>query len=188
MVSRSPFEGLSIRQSQRQETKSRVLSYDAVDINDVAAAPIQTGISAVAQGISQNQRIGNSIRLTGFYSKFVVASADSSNIIRFILYFPRNPADTLAGTDIHTLIDQDKFNVIYDRYHVVGTSGGPGVKGFTIARNFHRGVRKGIEVKFHGVNNTDYASAPLRMYIVSDSAAVPHPKLSGNLRLYFKDA
>jgi hypothetical protein len=26
------------------------------------------------------------------------------------------------------------------------------------------------------------------MHIVSDSAAVPHPKLSGNLRLYFKDA
>ena len=173
--------------AKMSETKSRLLSYDAQSVTNFLS-PISTALTAVEQGDTQNKRDGNQIMVTGFYSKWVLAGADNTNIIRMILYWPKDPNGDLANdsVDIHTLIDQDKYNVIYDRYHTVGSQG-PSIKTWTVARNFHKGARNGIRCVFRGTGQTDYGSSPLRMLIFSDSDAASHPTLSGNLRLYYKD-
>lgn len=172
--------------SANQETKQRDLSWDAIGIQDAGRTPLNAVINDLAQGDTQNTRDGNQVRITGFYGKFVVTGADSTNIVRFILYIPKDQSDSLSGIDIHSLIDQDSFTVLYDRT-ITTTSGGVNQKVFTVAKNFHRGSRKGLLTQFYGTGSQDFVKNPIRMYVVSDSLAVTDPSLTGHLRTYFKD-
>ena len=126
--------------SSNQETKQRDLTWDAVSIQDVGRSPIDGTLNDLSQGDTQNSRDGNQVHITGIYGKFVVTGADTTNIVRYILYIPKDPSDTLTGMsiDIHHLIDQDRFTILYDR-NITTTSGGVNQKVFTVAKNFHRG-------------------------------------------------
>lgn len=172
--------------SANQETKQRDLSWDAVSIQDAGRSPITAVINDLAQGDTQNTRDGNQVRITGLYGKFVVTGADSTNIVRFIMYIPKDQTDALSSVDIHTLIDQDSYTVLYDRT-ITTTSGGVNQKVFTVAKNFHRGSRKGLLTQYYGTGSTDFVKNPIKLYVVSDSLAVSDPSLTGHLRTYFKD-
>lgn len=170
-----------------QETKSVLASWNEVTIDPVTGTLITQNLSACSQGDTQNTRTGNSITVTGLYGKFAVVGADSTNVVRVIVYMPHDPDYVMSGIDIHSFVDQDRMTVLYDKYITVSTNG-PGIKPFTIARKFNRGRRSGIHCKFDGTTATDLAKNPLKMYVVSDSVATPDPTLTGNIRCYFKDA
>jgi hypothetical protein len=138
--------------------------------------------------LTQNDRVGNLIKATGIYGKFVVTAGDTSNIVRVIFYIPKSATDTLSGVSVQSLIDLDLYTILSDKYYAIGTNGGPNQRAFTIRMNFHRGFRTGIPVTFTGAGSTTYAKNPIRMYVVSNSGASPHPTWSGNLRFFYKDA
>lgn len=174
--------------NKSQETKTRLLSYDQQAITDGARTPVSTGITAVAQGITENLRVGNRITLTGLHAQLAFAAGDATNVIRFILYTPKDPNDTLTSVEVSSLVDFDKFRIIMDKYITVGTSGGPGIVVRRFGFKFARGRRTGRHFQFHGANNNDYGNSPIRMYVVSDSGAVADPTMTGTIRAYFKDA
>lgn len=169
-----------------QETKQRLLTYDQQSIQDGGRTPVSTGLTAVTQGMSQNERIGNEIRVTGLFAKFFFVAADTTNAIRFIIYRPRDPTDTLSNAEVYSLIDQDAYDIVLDKLITVSTNG-PGVVSRTFALNFHRGAKNGMRFHFTGSTNTSYGNSPLRLYVVSDSQATGDPTMTGNVRVYFKD-
>lgn len=175
--------------SKNIETKQRDLSWDCISIQDPGRTPIASNLIDLSQGDTQNTRAGNQVFVTGFYGKFVVAGADTTNIVRMVVYIPRDPTDTLAADTIGvtSLIDQDSYTVLYDKY-ITTSSAGENAKVFTVAKNFHRGSRKGLRVIWNGVGTTDITKNFIKLYVVSDSGAVSDPCLSGHLRTYYKDA
>lgn len=173
----------------RQETKHRSVAFAAVGIQDAGRAPSSTHITGVSQGDGATNRTGNQVFLSGLYGKFVVTmtSTDTTNIFRVVLYIPKSAATTMTGINTTDLIDVDQYTILYDRMFPVG-AGGPVSRIFTIARKFNKGSRKGITVQYSGPNAADVVKNKMLLYVVSDSTAVPDPTLSGNIRLYFKDA
>lgn len=172
------------------ETKFHTNSWSSSGIQDVGRTPIDADLNNVAVGTGAANREGHQISLTGLYGKFVVTGADATNIVRVILYIPKDPTSSLSsvgGIGISTLIDQDRFTVMYDKYFTT-TSNGPNQKVFTIARKWNKGSRKGIQTQFYGGASTDFAKNRLKLYVVGDSGAVSDPSLTGNIRCYFKDA
>lgn len=179
------------RKIQRNiETKFRLATYSGSNIPDSASTPINTLLNAVGQGDTQNARNGNQIFATGFYGKFVLAAGDSTNIVRVVMYIPKDSQYTFYSSPpgITSLIDQDKFTVLYDRYISLDTYNPQKV--LTIARKWNRGSRRGIQCQYSGTGSTesDPSKNPIYIYFVSDSSAVAHPTVTGNFRLYFKDA
>jgi len=172
--------------SSNIETKQRDLTWDTQAIQDVGRTPLSIVLNDLSQGDTQNTRDGNQVHITGIYGKFVITGADATNIVRVILYIPKVASDTMSTIDVHNLIDQDSYTVLYDKTFTT-TYGGTNQRIFTIAKNFHRGSRKGLLTQFYGTGSTDWSKNPLKMYIVSDSAAISDPSLTGHLRTYFKD-
>jgi ABC-type glycerol-3-phosphate transport system substrate-binding protein len=168
------------------ETKFLLKEYNAVSIQDSGRTPITGLLTDVAQGLTQQGRVGNTINVTGMYGQFQVAGADTTNIVRFVIYIPRDVDDEI-GVNTYELIDTDRFTVLTDRI-VTTTSNGPNIKQFKLVKNFHRGSKKGIQVQFSGSASTDGTFNRIKLYCVSDSSAVSDPALSGNLRVYYKDA
>lgn len=170
--------------SSNQETKQADLSWDVVAI-PAAGSGLGYTMPAVAQGSSQNTRSGNLVYCTGMYGRLVFSAADTTNLVRLIFYIPTDVDDTLS-VDIHSLIDQDKFTILYDRV-ITLNGGGNDTKYIQFKRNFHKGKRKGIAVHFDGTGQTDYSRNIIKMYVVSDSDVASHPTITGSMRTYYKD-
>ncbi len=168
------------------ETKYNSGIFSSLAIQDAGRTPVSEAVTEIQQGDSAVQRIGNRVKVTGFYGKFTITYADTTNIVRVIMYMPRNPTSTLSTIDTNDLIDFDDFNILYDKSFAV-SSGGPGTKNITISRKWNRGNKSGINVFYASGSSTDYAKNPIFLYVVSDSAGVPDPTINGNYRLYFKD-
>lgn len=171
------------------ETKFKLTSFSSLAIPDGSSGGYDLVLSAVGQGDTQNLRDGNQLFLTGIWSRLWVTLADSTNILRVILYIPKaNVDDTLgAGTvTVRTAIDADKYTILSDRLIFLNTSRPQ--RSISVKRKFAKGKRKGMRITFDGPLSTDLAKNPLKLYIVSDSGAVTHPVLDGSIRTYFKDA
>lgn len=172
------------------ETKHNNLSLDTVSIQDVGRTPLNYTLNDVALGNQQSQRDGNQILVTGIYGKGVIQFPDTYNIVRMILYIPKD-SDHKLGTDdtidVPTLLDQDRYTILEDRYFAGAYDGGPRVKTFTIKKSFTRGGRKGMVTRWDGVNATDFSRNPIGLYFVSDSVAVSDPTVTLQLRTYYKD-
>lgn len=171
------------------ETKFANHPYNLTAIPWGTSGGLEVSLSAVAQGDSQITRSGNQIFVTGIHSRLWLSLGDSTNIVRVIMYIPRNSvSDTLgAGTvTIHTAIDVDRFTILMDK--TVFLNADTPYKMINLGKKFNKGARKGIRVQFDGSAVTDLASNPIKLYFVSDSSASAHPALNGNIKCYFKDA
>lgn len=168
------------------ESKFHTTEYEASDIQDHGRTPLTADLCHVATGTSQNTRIGNQIIMTGMRLDGVIVAADATNIVRVVVYMPKDHTTALTGVSVTDFIDIDKYTVFMDKMIVVGT-GGSGIKKFTFHRRWTSKGRKGIQVQFYGTTSTDFAKNRLKFYAVSDSLAVSDPKLSLHSRVYYKD-
>lgn len=162
-----------------QETKH--VNSNVLDL-DISSTSTNVDVLNIAQGTDRFERLGNEIRVTGFYGKFQMIGGDSTNVIRAIMYIPKDPSATLTGANTYGLIDPNVATVLYDRLHTT-TLNGPNTKVFTIAKKF-RG--RGLPVQWDDTNTLK--KNRIRLLFVSDSGAVDHPTLSYHWACYFKDA
>lgn len=169
----------------RQETKFRVLSWNADSVQDSGRTPITADWCQVGQGHGQSAREGDQILVTGYYGKFQIAGADTTNIVRMIIYISKENT-TMSGVSTYDLVDLDKYTILEDKI-VTLSQNGEFIKSFTLGKKFNRGAKKGMTVQFDGNTGADVVKNDIKMYVVSDSLAVSDPTFSGNVRLYFKD-
>lgn len=170
---------------QQSETKSMVYNWDTT-VQDSARTPVETHLTSAVQGADENERDGNLIRVTSIYGKFYAEVADTTNVLRVILYrykkaYEASPMST-GSLSITGLPDLDSFDILYDNYIALSTQG-QAVKAWTISHRFKRPLR----VKYTGPTAASCIENPIYIYVVGDSGAVSDPTLQGHLRVYYKD-
>lgn len=170
---------------RNQETKMILHSYDTT-VQDTGRTPVTTNLNDCAQGDDQNHRTGNQILCTGMYGQFVITYADTTNLVRLVIYMPHDTDDEFTTLTPISFYDMDKHTVLYDKTFAVG-SGGPMFKKITIKRKFNKGRRRGILGKFSTTAAGSMEKGLIKLYAVSDSTAVSDPALQGYVRVYFKD-
>lgn len=145
-------------------------------------------ISSLNGGTGQNARIGNAYKMTSFRLKGAVFGSDTTNLVRIIIYIPKDP-DHLMDTGLQTLtpVDLDRFTILSDRL-IPTASQGPNCKLYNKVILFNRGKRTGMNVQFHDATAGSIVKNRLMVYMVSDSGAASHPSFKGWWRFYFKDA
>lgn len=174
---------------KNSETKHKTFEYNVQSISDSATGNVvDQALNAIAGGSGKSQRTGNAVFLSGLNGKFVIAGADTTNIVRVVLYIAKDVDDTLTadGVEVYNAIDLDRFTVLSD-FFVTTSSNGSDAKSFTIRRKFNRGKKRGISAHWASSSASDYAKNALRLYIVSDSGVVTHPALTGFIKLFYKD-
>ena len=169
------------------ETKTYGYTLDTA----ISTTGVNYDISSNTQGIDQNDRIGNVYTLTSFRYKACYfhnqASVDNSQLVRVVLYLPKNVDDLIStGTAVTDAIDQDRYNILSDRLVPFSRNGQP-ARLFHLFKPFNRGMRKGMHIRFSGPAATDFEQNRLMLYMVSTSGA-DTPSVKGWWRAYFKDA
>lgn len=171
------------------ETKLLNNAWDGVNIQDSGRTPLSQNLTQISQGIAQNQRLGNQVRLTGLYLDGVIVAADTSNTVRVLVYSPKDPSNEITNLAFNQSPDMDQFDVYYDRFVAVGTNGGLIARRIRFKKSFKQGGRsKGRIHQFTGSGGTTYQTRPIFLYMVSDSLAVSDPDFSGHVTTYYKDA
>lgn len=185
----------------RQMIKSVIRSTDEVKYIDMATlttTAISTTmttahLTGISQGASVNNRIGNEIRAVGVEIFLTFITADTSNLGRVLVVRDRQPNKAAFGqtdlfvnaTDAQSWFNEDyrdRFEVIYDKICDVGT---PGPESFT----FREYVPLKGTVYYTGSSNSiaNVMSNAFFMVYLSDSGAVTHPTLTGNVRFWFRE-
>lgn len=167
-----------------QETKTQSGAHN-VTISDVG---VNYDISSIGGGTGQNQRIGNSYQMTSFRLKGGVFGADTTNLVRIIVYIPKDATHLIpTSTQPFDPVDLDRYTILSDRL-ITTASQGPNCRLYNKVCLFNRGRRKGMRVQFTDSLASSVVKNRLLVYMVSDSSAVSHPNFKGWWRFYFKDA
>lgn len=200
-----------------QETKE--LTYPYTNVGGTNLTSIGYGstsavvgfFGAVAQGVNDGQRIGNSLYARGIYMNLALQNANATleyyNNVRCIVFQPRKgmatniqPSSTatfvqsvLSGqvssiTQWAGFVDTDRFQVLYDKTWYIPSVPQDGAS--TSTQPTTRFIRKFIKVNRKmqwddsGIINND-----VYMILLSDSSSSPNPGcIAGNIRIYYKDA
>lgn len=194
-MKRSKKGGLKklIKNMINQNTETKTVVNTTLSSITLSTAGQNFPMFTLNQGVDQNQRIGNLIKVTSYRLKGILAGGSSNAITRIIIYIPAEPNTLLpATTTVHDPIDQDAFTILSDR--LVSTN----VNGQTLVPYnkvclFNKGRRNGLNVRFDGATGaTDLVRNSLVVYMVSSvpSANPVGEKTSfiGYSRFYFKDA
>lgn len=162
-------------------------------IGTSTASPLDLPILNLANGNTQHDRIGNRVKITGIYGKYMFKKFSNAEnaLFRVVMYIPRNSKDTLkdhGGTGIGVSytdqIDADRYSVLMDRTVNVQTLGDNTeayYKPFTIARKFN--------ITQHYSNHLagTWSKNCVRLYIVSTSGTSISPLLDGYSKVYYTD-
>ena len=174
--------------SKSQETKTQQFHFPT----DTQLTPAGTNynIVEVAGGTSQQQRVGNQIKLTSFRLKGILSldhgfTGNLWDIVRVVLYIPKDPDDTL-NLGVSEAIDLDQFTILSDRLIPMG-SNHDACKLYNKVLLFKKGRRTGMNVQFSSDLATAVTKNNIKMYMVCKSAANT-PKFNGYWRFYFKDS
>jgi hypothetical protein len=167
------------------ETKTAVHNYTTIEVSNVG---VNHDITALAQGLQQQDRVGNQIKLTSFRLKGCFYSDYTHDLVRVIIYIPKNVNELLATSTTPTdPLDQDKYTILSDRLIPLSNQGSP-VKPYNKVILFNKGLRNGLNVHYTTNLASSCTKNQLMVYMCSGSGASPHPKFSGYWRFYFKDA
>lgn len=181
----TPADKKYINKKIQSNFESKHINHNGTAVN-ISNAVLNTPLCSIIQGNDEDDRNGNVIFVTGFFGRYTFTYGDATNIIRVVLYIPKDKDDTLALIP-HGIIDKNQFTVLEDRTIGV-SSAGPGIKTITIKKKFNKGVKRGIKVEYDGTLGTDITSNSIKLAWVSDSAAAAHPQVTHYSTLYFKDA
>lgn len=177
-----------VRKLESKLKPEKKFTYTLYTAQSISNAGVDTQLTGVATGTSQNDRIGNSIRVTGIYADLFFTGADLTNSMRCIVYIPRNPTDNLSvgPLQFNQGPDLDSYVVLKDML-ITTSQAGPDVARRKIRLKFDRGLSKGIHVQYNGTGGGNLIKNPVRIYFVSDSGAIAHPELNGYIYMYYTD-
>lgn len=196
-----------------QETKE--LTYPYNNIGSVNFSSVGYGGSsaaaglfgAIAQGVNDGQRIGNSIYARGAYLRMVFSPGDNTNFMRLLVVQPKRGMATnilpssitsfvssvLSGASSSSTqwlqpVDTDRFEVLADKNIYFTWKPLDGSTTTTVAQvrffNKFLKINRKIQWDDSGVVNND-----VYFIALSDSSAVAHPgAVAGFVRVYYKDA
>lgn len=177
--------------SKNIETKTLGFGYINNPIgNSASGVNFSIDLTGISEGSGQLNRLGNNIHVTGLWSDltYTAGFGDVHSVIRCILYIPKDANDVISSVDIYSLVDLDKYTILYDDTINMVEDTSTHFQRRVKKWSFTRGGKRGISVQWHGNTALQFAKNPLRWYFVSNSGAVAHPTMSGRIRLYFKDA
>lgn len=164
------------------ETKKLELSYSGTSISTTITD--SSFMDSISQGTAITERIGNDVYVTGLHGRYFFVTGDTTQIIRMILYIPKRADVTLSTQTqdtVTSIIDPTNFTVLLDRLLVLSTY--QPIKRGTIGYKFKG---RGLKVRYDPDTGSVQGSR-IRLAIVSDSGAVPHPNLHMNFMAYYKD-
>lgn len=153
---------------------------------------------AVPQGTGQAARIGNEIQASHMELRYSLASADTFNILRVIVFQWREDDATVGPvyTDIlyrpstsvswHNALynydQRESYKILYDKRHFVDADNQ--AKDTFVSTKIKVPHKKII---FNGSGATDGKNM-IYVLFVSDSALAGHPGFMNQARLYYRDA
>lgn len=169
------------------EKKTSIINWNGTNVPDWTVGSIDQSLTDINQGLTQTNRIGNSVHLTSIYGDFFLTGADTTNSVRMILYIPKNVTTTLSTLAFNAAPDLDQVTILQDRLFTF-QSNGTFCRRFKIKKKFDYGMRKGIHCTYTDGTGTNITKNRLRLLMVSDSSVAPHPVLHGFLRIFYIDA
>jgi len=158
-----------------------------------------TSLSDISQGVTDNNRVGNHIHLKTLKGTLTCLAADSTNIMRVIIfkwkendtYNPPTLAQILAvgpsgGPDFYSSYAPENPGnyVILKDYQLVGCNGSSASNLIQI-RKFS--IKLSGKVQYFSDGGTSGTNKIFIMWF-SDSSAVTHPAISYNTELSFSDS
>lgn len=174
---------------RNQETMVRTTVWSGTNITDAVLSNFEYGVYEIDQGDSQRSRHGNQITITKFTFNGFLTLGDAYNVVRAVLFIPRNTSSSLVtdGLEVDDAIDLDKYTVLHDKLYFI--TAGRNVVPINITKIFNKGNRRGLKMIYKGATgSSDIEKNKMSLYLVSDSGAISHPQLSGVARTFFKDA
>lgn len=168
------------------EKKTSIINFSSQNVPDWTVGSIDQSLTDINQGLTQTNRIGNSVHLTSLYGDFFLTGADTTNSVRMILYIPKNVTTTLSTLAFNAAPDLDQVTILQDRL-LTFSSNGNNCRRFKIKKKFDYGRRKGIHCTYTDGTGTNITKNRLRLLLVSDSTVAPHPVLNGFLRIFYTD-
>lgn len=174
--------------------------------NVISTTQTDQSLTDVSGGTGSNQRIGHDIDLISIQFKLAFTVADSTNIIRMVLYqWLDDPIDltnvpfpeytqlfeygvttgiTVTSQLFSPLIITGRagsFKILLDRYIVLDTTSSPVevVEGF---------INKKFRKKVHFDTGATYGPNHVNIMLISDSAAITHPTVDGYMRVRYTDS
>lgn len=152
-------------------------------------------LNGIAQGAGDFNRVGNECYITTLYCKLSITFPDSTNMVRTLIVWDRQPngavpatADLLTYTadPVRSYLNPDskaRFRVLYDKLHCGGANGPVAVavnKKFKVCKS----------TLFKGTADTIASIQTGALYLITmnDSAAVANPNVDYIVRLCYRDS
>lgn len=205
--------GSKLTPAQRKEVK-KIVSHDLEDKYSNVIVP-QTSLLTTAnivalthgivQGVGDNQRVGDKIKLGKMYLRLFWGPGDSENFMRFIL-FQWKPSDlayvpTVADIllpgpggvqNIGSQYNHDRrsqFKILYDKtMNLIGDGAAPETSYTSLTRGFS------VDTITPKLNSIQFEAATFNgmnhvyMLGLSDSNVIPHPYIYFSLKIMYTDA
>lgn len=176
--------------AKNTETKVKTSSLSSVSIPHSSLTPYIASFNDIAQGVGQDQRIGNQIKVTSckydlFFTQDQVAN---SSAVRLLFYIPRDPNNLILNLGYNQAADLDDYVILKDMF-IPLSYGGPACvrkQGWVSFRK--RGKSNGLTTQFSTAANNSQSKNRICIYCVSDSITAPHPLMNGFFRCFYKDA
>lgn len=176
---------------RHQETNMRHLgnlTSGALGDGSGGAPGVNILLSDITGGDQQGQRQGNQITVTSARFKGFMTLGDSQNIVRLIFYIPKNASQVLStSTRLTTPIDFDSITVLKDVL-IHANDAGKYYATFNLFKRFNKGQRKGMTQIYSDGTFASVTKNPLYVYACSDSSVIPHPSLTYERLITYKDA
>lgn len=165
--------------------------------SSVSSTATLTNISAVTQGDSDTSRDGDQIYLKNIDFRAYLTRADTSNLVRLIV-FQWRPSTQLATPTAATILEnyagdgtldlvrhwnydnKRNFKVLYDRLITLNED----IANRTVKFNLNKSLIKKIQFDNGGTNHNN---AVYVMYL-SDSSAATHPSIDARIETTYLDA
>lgn len=156
--------------------------YNVVNNESISDSGTEYTLSNITQGVAENGRIGNEIKVSGVYCKFYLQGNTSyANNTRFILYTPNDPTNSMSSLAFNEHQDDDQFITWKDKF--VATSNlGTNARVVTLSKKFKRPMK--IKYTSSGGTASRY---PIKLFVVSDST-LNTPSINGYMYMYYTDA
>lgn len=187
-------KALALAKTVNKSIEKKAIDFTGGTAVTTTATPFH--FTAIAQGTAQNQRIGNSIYLTGMainFNWYISASAAISHI-RFVIFqdTQTQPDDTaIAWTElmdnaailamINRGSQRNRFKILYDQQSMLGQNSNEA----EVFPKVYMPIKKTVE--FNGTASSDIQKNGIYGLVIS-SEATDTPIFNYYARLYYHDA
>lgn len=196
----------------RPEVKEKIYSYANVGVGAVSFGSVGYGSDAkisnlssgIVSGTSDNQRVGNQIKIIGIKFQLAVQPGDNTNYFRLVIARPKTDlfgtggattvqnvlsGYTSSSTQWLSPVDTDRYNVYYDKRAYLNYGPVDGSTTTTVPKRiqfFEKFIKLNARIQWDQESNI---SRDIFVMAISDSAAISHPgAVAGYFKIYYTDA